>query len=81
MGSIPGLGKSSGEGNDNPLKYSCLENSMDREAWRAIVHEVAKSWTRLSTHTLYYNLYHYNSKDITYFNVTNDLKLAFIYHI
>jgi len=38
---IPGLGRSPGEGNDNPLQY-CLENSMDRGAWRATVHEVAK---------------------------------------
>ena len=42
-GSIPGLGRSSGEGNGNPLQYSCLENSMDRGAWRATVHEVAES--------------------------------------
>ena len=50
-GSIPGSGKSPGEGNGNPLHYSCLENPMDREAWRAAVHGVAKSRTRLSTHT------------------------------
>ena len=37
-GSIPGLGRSPGEGNGNPLQYSCLENPMDRGAWRAIVH-------------------------------------------
>ena len=37
-GSIPGLGRSSGEGNGNPLQYSCLENSRDRGTWRAIVH-------------------------------------------
>ena len=37
-----------GEGNGNPLQYSCLENPMDAEAWWAAVHEVAKSWTRLS---------------------------------
>ena len=37
MGSIPGSGRSSGEGNGNPLQYSCLENSMDREAWRVTV--------------------------------------------
>ena len=46
-GSIPGLGRSPGEGNGNPLQYSCLENPMDRGAWRATVHGVAKSWTQL----------------------------------
>ena len=50
-GSIPGSGRSPGEGNGNPLQYSCLENSMDREAWQAIVHGVAKSQTRLSDFT------------------------------
>ena len=39
---IPGLGRSLGERNDNPLQYSCLENSMDREAWWSVVHRVAK---------------------------------------
>ena len=48
LGSIPGLGRSLGEGNGNPLQYSCLENPMDGGAWRAIVHGVAKSQTRLS---------------------------------
>ena len=48
LGSIPGLGRSSGEGNGNPLWYSCPENSMDRGAWWATVFGVAKSWTRLS---------------------------------
>ena len=42
MGSKPGQGRSPGEGNDNPLQYSCLENPMDRKAWWATVHEVAK---------------------------------------
>ena len=51
-GSILGLGRSPGEGNGNPLQYSCLENPMDREAWLATVHGVAKSWTRLSNHYL-----------------------------
>ena len=42
LGLIPGSERSPGEGNDNPLQYSCLETSMDRGAWRATVHEVAK---------------------------------------
>ena len=41
--SIPGSGRSSGEGNGNPLQYSCLDNPMDRGAWQAIVHGVAES--------------------------------------
>ena len=45
LGSIPGLGRSPGEGNGHPLQSSCLENSMDREAWQVIVHRVTKSWT------------------------------------
>ena len=43
LGFIPGLGRYSGEGNGNPLQYSCLENSMDRGAWRATVHGVAEN--------------------------------------
>ena len=50
-GSIPGSGRPSREGNSNPLQYSCLENPMDRGAWWATVHEVEKSWTRLSNST------------------------------
>ena len=46
-GSIPGLGRSPGEGHGNPLQYSCLENPMDRGAWWAVVHRVAKSQTQL----------------------------------
>ena len=46
--SIPGLGRPSGEGNGNPLQYSCLENSMDRGAWQTKIHGVAKSWTWLN---------------------------------
>ena len=45
---IPGLGRSPGEVNGNPLQYSCLEDPMDRGAWWATVHGVAKSWTQLS---------------------------------
>ena len=48
-GLIPGLGRSPGEGNGNPLQCSCLENSMDREAWRATVHGVAKVRHDLAT--------------------------------
>ena len=46
-GSVPGLGRCPGEGNGNPLQDSCLENPMDRGAWWATVHRVAKSRTRL----------------------------------
>ena len=54
LDSIPGSGRSPGEGNGNPLQYSCLENPMDREAWRGTVHGVAKSqvwWSSTHTHT------------------------------
>ena len=55
LGSIPESGKSPGEGNGNPLQYSCLENPMDGGAWWATVHRVAKSRTRLSNFTLSYD--------------------------
>ena len=45
MGSITGSGRHPGKGNGNPLQHSCLGNLMDRGAWQATVHEVAKSWT------------------------------------
>ena len=48
LGLIPGLGRSPGEGNGNPLQYSCLEKPMDRGTWQAAVHGVTKSWTRLN---------------------------------
>ena len=51
LGSNPGLGRSPGEGNGNPLQYSCLENPMDRGAWWSTVHRVAKSQTQLSNFT------------------------------
>ena len=44
-GSVPGSGRSPGDGHGNPLQYSCLENSIDRGAWQAMVHRVAKSQT------------------------------------
>ena len=48
MGSVPGLGRSSGEGHGNSLQYSCLENPVDRGAWQATVHRVTKSPTLLT---------------------------------
>ena len=48
LGSVFGLGRSPGEGNGNPLQYSCLENPMDRDAWHATVHGIAKSQRQLS---------------------------------
>ena len=56
QGSIPGSERSLGEGNGNPLQYSCLENPMDGGAWQATIHEVAKSWTRLSNFTLLWSI-------------------------
>ena len=53
VGSIPGLGRSPGEGHGYPLQYSCLDNPVDRGAWRAMAYRVTNSWTRLkqlSTH-------------------------------
>ena len=52
VGLIPGLGRSSGIEDGNPLQYSCLENSMDIGAWWVVVHGVTKSQTRLSTYTI-----------------------------
>ena len=52
LDSIPGSGRSPGEGNGNPLQYFCLENSMDRGAWQVTVHGVAKSQTSLLVITL-----------------------------
>ena len=53
-GLIPGLGRFSGEGTNNPLQYSCLENPTDRGAWRATVHELTRNQTQVSkqAHTL-----------------------------
>ena len=51
LGSISVSGRSSGEGNGNPLQHCCLENPMDRGDWRATVLGVTKGWTRLSAHT------------------------------
>ena len=60
--SVPGSGRSPGGGHGNPLQYSCLENPMDREAWWATVHGVAKSQTRLSDFTYLLSLFRYLGK-------------------
>ena len=63
-GSIPGSGRSPGEGNGNPLQYSCLGNPMDRGAWHAtVLHSVAKSRTWLSEHT---RSFHYMSVNVCF---------------
>ena len=59
-GSSPGLGRSPGEGNGNPLQYYCLENPMDRGVCWATVNGVAKSWTRLSDFTFTFTFTLYN---------------------
>ena len=48
QGSVPGSGRAPGEGNGTPLQYSCLENPIDKGAWKTIVHGIAKSQTQLS---------------------------------
>ena len=59
VSSIPGLRSSPGGGHGNPLQYSCLENSMDRGAWWAIVRGVTKSQTRLKQLIAYIHIYRY----------------------
>ena len=59
-GLIPESGRSPGGGHSNPFQGSCLENPVDREAWRATVHGVAKSWTRLSDCTFTFTYTHMN---------------------
>ena len=70
-GLIPGPGRSSGEGNGNPLQYSCLENPKNEEAWQAVVHGVAKSWTRLSSFTFTFSrpMYPVRSSFDFYFHI------------
>ena len=63
-GLIPGSGRSPGEGNGNPLQYSCLENPNDRGAWQAIVHGVANSWTRLNDFTFFFRVWKLTTLDI-----------------
>ena len=69
MGSIPGSGKSPGEGNGNPLLYSCLENPMDGGAWKAVVHGVAEGRTRLSDFTFTFHSHALKKEMATHSNV------------
>ena len=66
LGSVPGLGRSSGEGNGNSFQYSCLGNLMDRGTWQATVHGVTKSWHNWVTNTFTFTYYNC-------FNSHNDL--------
>ena len=68
-GSIPELRGSPGEGKGNPSQYSCLEKPMDREAWRAMVHGVAKSRTRLSYFTLTFHFHALEKEMATHSNI------------
>ena len=80
-GSMPGLGRSPGGGHGNPLQYSCLENPMDRGAWRATVHRAAKSWTRLkqlSTSTVWFHLY-YVSKIVKFTETESRMMVTRVY--
>ena len=56
IGTLCGLGRSPGGGHANPLQYSCLENPMDRGAWQATVHGVAKSWTQLKQLSMHHSV-------------------------
>ena len=73
LGSIPGLGRSPGEGNGNPLQYSCLENPMDRGAWWATVHGIAKSQTGLS------DLTNFNLGKVEQDGISMTLEACFIF--
>ena len=75
LGSISGLRRSSGEGNGLPLQYSCLENPMDRGAWRAIVHGVAKSKTRLHFHFLFYFSFNSNTTNNRFYRSFQPIKM------
>ena len=68
MGSIPGSGRSPGGGHGNPFQYSCLENPIDRGAWRATVHGVTKSQTQLKQLSMHA---HRGAQDDTRFTFRN----------
>ena len=82
LGLIPRLGRSPGEGNGYPLQYSGLENSMDRGAWWAIVHGVAKSWTWLSDFHITFKQPFKNHPDKDVWSFQGSLiSLSFNFHI
>ena len=73
LGLIPGLGRSPGEGNSNPLQYSCLENPMDRETWLGYSPRGSKesdTTERLHFHFIFTFSTHSNVRFISYFNIT-----------
>ena len=76
-GSIPGSGRSPGEENGKPLQYSCLENPMDRGAWQATVHRVAKSRTRLKWLSTYAHMSGKDYEQMTMMCVTSELSEAY----
>ena len=69
LGFIPGWGRYLGQGHRNPLQCFCLEHSMDRGAWWAAVHGVAKSWTRLSDFTFTFHFHALEKEMATYSSV------------
>ena len=77
LGSNSGSGRSPGEGNGNPLQYSCLENPMDREAWWATVHVVAKSRTLQSDFTFTFFQYVFLNQFLI--NIYVDIYLIYVY--
>ena len=77
VGSTPGSGRSPGEGNGNPLPYSCLENPMDRGAWWAIVHEVSKSWT-IAILTELPNTFTFTYNGLNIFSICGNLIYVFL---
>ena len=80
VSSIPGSGRSPGGGHGNPVQYSCLENPIDRAAWRATVHGVAKSQTQLkwlSMHTHLIPITHTLFEDTLFLNLTRCIQRIF----
>ena len=69
LGSNPGSGRSPGEGNGNPLQYSCLENPMDGGAWKAAVHGVARSRTQLRDFTFTFHFHALEEERATHSSV------------